>query len=107
MNRDVVLIAGMAVVTFAIRYVLIAAGDRIRLPKILADAFQYVPPAVLTGLIFPAILLPSDSSHIVLISPYVVSAIAAVAAGILSRRLIVTIVTGLGVYLVLHFVIGW
>lgn len=55
-------IAGMAIVTFAIRYGFYALGDRLRFPPVLQRALRYVPVAVLTAIIVPMTLLP-DGQH--------------------------------------------
>lgn len=101
------LIGGMTVVTFGIRFFLIAAGERIRFPRWVSGALQFVPPAVLTALIIPAVLVPPGSSRLVLFSPYVASAVVAIAAGAITRQLLITIVAGLAAFLIFHFVIGW
>ncbi|MDK2125611.1 AzlD domain-containing protein [Parachitinimonas caeni] len=55
-------IVGMAVLTFAIRYLPYAFGGRLVFPPALQAALRYVPVAVLTAIIVPTVLLP-DGSH--------------------------------------------
>lgn len=52
------IIAGMGLVTYAIRLSLIVLLGRIRIPAIIQRALRFVPPAVLSAIIFPELLLP-------------------------------------------------
>ena len=57
--NEVLLIGGMAAVTFAIRYPVLALLGRIELPKPALRALRYVPVAVLMAIIVPAVLIPN------------------------------------------------
>ncbi len=59
---EIALIAGMAAVTFAIRYSFFALGDRIAFPPVIKRALRFVPAAVLTAICVPMTLLP-DGHH--------------------------------------------
>lgn len=52
------LILGMMVVTFAARYPILALVGRFTLPGAVQRALRYVPPAVLSALIAPAVFFP-------------------------------------------------
>jgi branched-subunit amino acid transport protein len=52
------MLAGMVAVTFGIRYLLFGLADRIRLAPWLSDSLKFIPPAVLTAITLPAVLLP-------------------------------------------------
>ena len=45
------------VITFAIRLSLIALMGRVEVPPLIQQALRYVPPAVLSAIIFPELLL--------------------------------------------------
>ena len=55
------LIVGMGVVTFAIRLSLILLLGRFTVPPLIQRALRFVPPAVLSALIFPELLLPGGT----------------------------------------------
>jgi branched-subunit amino acid transport protein len=59
---EMVLVAGMALVTVAVRYPVLALVSRIPLPTGLLAALKYVPPAVLSAIIAPALLAPGDGA---------------------------------------------
>lgn len=98
--NEVYLIAGMALVTFIIRYSMIAVAGRAEFPEWLNNALRYVPPAVLTAIITPAVLMP-DGPDIKLnwANPYLVGALIAFGVGWVSKNLLLTIVVGMGAFL--------
>ncbi len=56
-----VIIVGMGIVTYAIRLSLILLLGRLRVPPLVQRALRFVPPAVLSALIFPELLLPGGT----------------------------------------------
>jgi branched-subunit amino acid transport protein len=52
------IILGMGIVTYAIRLSLVALLGRIEVPPLVRRALRFVPPAVLSALILPELLLP-------------------------------------------------
>ena len=101
MNIDeFLIIAAMALVTFAIRAVLLLFSRSVRLQGGWERALNYVPPAVLTAITVPAVLMPTGSLQLQLSNHYLVSGIAALGAGLLFRRqaLWAAIITGLAVF---------
>ena len=92
------LIGGMALITFAIRYILIALSGRIRLSDPVMRALGFVPPAVLTAIIAPAVLAADGSLDMSLGNPRLVGAIAAFAMGLWRQNLLLTIVGGMGIF---------
>ncbi|MBK7956209.1 MAG: AzlD domain-containing protein [Candidatus Accumulibacter sp.] len=93
------MIAGMMAVTFGIRYFLFALADRIRLAPWLEHSLKFIPPAVLTAITLPAVLLPKGEWQVSLANPYLVAALLSLAAGILTRNLLATIAIGLAAFL--------
>ena len=50
-------IVGAGIITFAIRLSLIALMGRVEVPPLVQQALRFVPPAVLSAIIFPELLL--------------------------------------------------
>ncbi|MEM6447811.1 MAG: AzlD domain-containing protein [Cyanobacteria bacterium P01_D01_bin.123] len=96
------LLLGMLLVTFGIRYSMFAASDRVTISPLLKMALQYVPPAVLTAIAVPTVLLP-DGEHFDLsyLNARLVGAIAACLIGWYRKNLLLTIIVGMGAFL------GW
>ncbi|REL28478.1 AzlD domain-containing protein [Thalassotalea euphylliae] len=93
--NEVLLILGMFVVTFGIRYVLFAVADNIEFPDKLKRALNYVPIAVLTAIIFPAVFMPKGELFVSTDNPYIVGAIVAVVISFWRKNMLLTVVTGL------------
>ena len=94
--KDFYLIAGMAAVTFTIRYSMFAVAGRIEFPAWLVNALRYVPPAVLTAIIVPAVFIPSGQGiQFTHTNPYLIGAFVALCVGWFSKNLLLTIVSGM------------
>ena len=101
MTHEITLLGGMMLVTFGVRYPLLAMSDRITLPPRLMQALNYVPPAVLTAIIVPAVLLENNSLWFTPDNPRLMGALAALGVGLWQKNLLLTILVGMGVFL------GW
>ncbi len=96
------MVAGMAGVTFLIRYSLLPLSGRIHFSEGLQRALGYVPVAVLTAIIVPAAAMPDGNRLLISISnPYLVGAVLTAAIGLVGKNLLVTIVGGMGCFM------GW
>lgn len=94
------LIIGMAIVTFIIRYPVLGVSARIKMAPQFIQVLRYVPPAVLTAIIAPAVLIPTGDKIDVITNPRLIGAIAAFFVGIWRRNLLLTISVGMIVFLV-------
>jgi branched-subunit amino acid transport protein len=99
------LILGMMVVTFGIRYFLLAFAGRIRMPSLMEASLHYIPPAVLIAMSVPAVLMPRGELHLSYTNPYLVAAVLATAAGILTKSLFATIAIGLFAFFAFHLLV--
>ncbi len=107
MLNEWLLIGGMALVTFAIRYPLLALSGRIQMPDALVRGLGYVPPVVLTAIVVPAVCLP-DGQHLWLhpSNPRLVGAIACIAVGLWRGNLLLTILVGMGMFWLWQWIIA-
>ena len=98
---EILMIAGMALVTFSVRYPVLALVGRLSLPHTVVRGLRYVPPVVLTAIIVPAMLLPGDASAPVLTvgNAYLWAGIIAALVAWRSKNLLATIITGMVVFL--------
>ncbi|HKK98615.1 MAG TPA: AzlD domain-containing protein [Desulfotignum sp.] len=97
---EIYMIAGMAAVTFGIRYMLFPFSGRMQFPRLLEKGLRYVPPAVLTAIIVPAVLMPDGKTlDLNLDNPYLIGAIAACIIGGIFKNLLLTIVLGMVIFL--------
>ena len=93
---EIALIAGMAAITFAIRYTLFAVGHRVRFNPLVTQALNYVPVAVLTAIVAPAMLMPDGANlDLALDNAYLVGGIVAIVIAAKWRNLLATIIGGI------------
>jgi branched-subunit amino acid transport protein len=94
--QEVLLILGMTLVTFGVRYVPLALVGRFRLPGALLDALKYVPPAVLTAIIVPSVFMPDgERFQLGIDNAYWVAALAAAVVAAWSKRTALTVAVGM------------
>jgi branched-subunit amino acid transport protein len=98
-RSEILMIAGMAVVTFAVRYPVLWLVGRYQLPQAWLRALRYVPVAVLSALIVPAILFPTGGPlPNPITNPYLVAGIAAALVAWTRGNLLLTLAVGLIVF---------
>lgn len=96
------LIVGMMLVTFGVRYGVLAFSGRKALPKRLEAALEFVPVAVLTALCVPLIVKPEGVWSLSLENSHLIAGVVAVVIAATTRHLLLTIVVGMVLFLVLH-----
>lgn len=93
--NEVLLILGMAAVTFGARYPTLAILGRIDMPERAFRALRYVPTAVLTAIILPEMLIRDGSFALRLDNAYLFGGLIAGAVAWKTRSLLLTIVLGM------------
>lgn len=100
------LIFGMALITFAIRYSLFAFPE-LRFPPLVRQGLHYVPTAVLSAIVIPAMLMPDGQQWALNLSnAYLLGGLATIVIAALTRHLLATIGGGLLVFFVLRGLMG-
>jgi len=89
-----VLIAGMAVVTYATRIGLIGVARQFELHPLLRRSLEYVPVSILAALVFPAVLAPSGRMESPVANVYVWAALITTGVLYATRRQWLAIVVG-------------
>jgi branched-subunit amino acid transport protein len=92
-----VLIAGMMLVTFVPRYGVMALLGRVEMPEPVFRALRFVPPAVRSAIILPAVLLNSETGGLdmALTNSFLVAGVVAGLVAWRSKNLLLTIVVGM------------
>lgn len=96
--NEVLLIAGMAIATFVIRYILLGFSSRIQLTPKFIELLRYVPPAVLTAIIVPTVLLSDGRVFLSYENARLVGALVAIGVGLWRKNLLLTIVASMGAF---------
>ena len=90
-----VMIVG-GIFTFGTRFVMLSGWVAHGLPRWLIDALAFVPIAVLTAILVPAVLIdPATQQIIVIGNERIVAAVVATIIALLTRNVIATISSGL------------
>ena len=104
--NEALLIFGMMVVTFGVRYPVLALVGRIELPEPVFRALKYVPSAVLTAIIVPAVMIQDGDFALRFDNAYLIGAIVATVIAWRTRSLLWTIVIGMVVFLLWRGLVG-
>ena len=101
------LIFGMMLVTFGVRCPVLALVGRFTLPEIVQRGLRYVPPAVLSAIIAPAVFFPDGERLMLEVdNPRIAASIIAVLVAWRSKNLLLTIVVGMAALWILQFAFG-
>ena len=101
--NEILLIAGMFVITFGIRFVMFAFAGKLSFPTWLAKSLKFVPPAVLTAIIVPSLFMPMGTIDISLTNNYLIAGIFAFVIALVTKNLLKTIGLGMGFFLILQY----
>ena len=97
-----VMIAG-GLITFGIRFSFIYLFGKFHIPETVRKALHYVPPAVLSAIVFPELMLHNGALDLSLENHRLLAGLAAVIVAWFSRNTLVTILVGM----VALFVLQW
>ncbi|XPM59622.2 MAG: AzlD domain-containing protein [Leptolyngbya sp. IPPAS B-1204] len=98
--NEFLLITGMVIVTFLIRYPVLALSGRLQLAPWFLQLLRFVPPTVLTAIVVPAVLMPNDQLWLDFTNARLIGAIAAVGIGVWRKNLLLTIMIGMLVFFI-------
>jgi len=99
------IVIGMGIVTYLIRLSLIALLGRIDVPLIVQRALRFVPPAVLSAIIFPEMFSPAGSLDISLGNVRLLAGLLAAVVAWRTKNVLLTIATGMSALWILRLVV--
>jgi len=94
MNIWLVMLLG-GLITFGMRFSLIYLFGRLHIPETMRKALHYVPPAVLSAIIFPELFLHDQELHIALDNFRLLAGLVAVLVAWFSKNTLLTIIAGM------------
>ena len=103
--NEVLLIFGMMLVTFLVRYLTLAFSDRITLAPSFLQLLKYVPPTVLTAIVVPAVLMPQATLWLSYTNARLIGAITAIIVGFWQKNLLLTIVVSMASFLIWQWLV--
>lgn len=102
MNIWLVMLLG-GLITFGMRFSLIYLFGRFEVPETIRKALHYVPPAVLSAIIFPELFLPDGMLNLSLDNHRLLAGVVAVLVAWFSKNIFITIVAGMIALFLLQF----
>jgi branched-subunit amino acid transport protein len=99
------LLIGMGLVTYAIRLSLIVLIGRVDVPPLIQRALRFVPPAVLSAIIFPELLRPGGTLDLSFGNVRLLAGILAALVAWRTKNVLLTIGVGMVALWVLQVVI--
>lgn len=88
-----ILAAGL--ITYALRLSLVDALGKIKLPMLLVRGLRFVPPAVLTAIIVPELVLHGGQLDLSLGNPRLLAGVLAAVVARVSKSVVFTVVAGM------------
>ena len=104
MNIWLVMLLG-GLITFGMRFSLIYLFGRFEIPETMRRALHYVPPAVLSAIIFPELFLHDGNLDLSIGNTRLLAGLAAILVAWFSRNTLITIIAGMVTLLLLQFVL--
>ena len=106
MNVWLVMLLG-GLITFAIRFSLIylLADGRFEIPETMRRALHYVPPAVLSAIIFPELFVRNGALALSLDNTRLLAGLIAIAVAWFSKNTLLTILAGMAALFVLQWLL--
>ncbi len=104
MNIWLVMLLG-GLITFGMRFSLIYLFGRFQVPETMRRALHYVPPAVLSALIFPELFMPNGALHIGLDNTRLLAGLTAIVVAWFSKNTLITIIAGVIALFLLQFLL--
>ena len=97
----ILLAAGL--LTYAMRLSFILLWGKVDVPVWLQRALRFVPPAVLTAIFIPELLLPAGKLDLSLGNPRLIAGAVASLAAWRTRNIVLTILVGMGALLLIQY----
>jgi len=102
MNIWLVMLFG-GLLTFGMRFSLIYLFGRFRVPETMRRALHYVPPAVLSAIVFPELLLRDGTLYLSLENFRLMAGLFAIVVAWFSKNTLITIIAGMIALFLLQF----
>lgn len=104
MNFWLVMLAG-GLLTYGMRLSFIVLFGRMRIPLGVQRGLRFVPPAVLTAIIFPELLMPGGALDVSLGNTRLLAGLLATLIAWRTRNVLFTILSGMGALVILNIIL--
>lgn len=98
------IIIAMGAVTYALRLSMILLFDSVAMPELIRRSLRFVPAAVLSALVVPALLAPDPVRHTSIDQPRLIAGVLAAVVAWRTKNVFVTIAVGMALLWILQSV---
>lgn len=98
-------VVGMFLVTYMPRFLPAYGLSKIELPQFIKSFLEYIPVAVLSALLFPAIFMKNNHLFIGYHNIYLLASIPTIIAAYFTRKLFSPVIIGIISYVLISFII--
>jgi branched-subunit amino acid transport protein len=102
----IVMILSIGLVTYAIRVSFFLLSGRVELPEVIKSGLQFIPAAVLTALIIPALAQNQGVVQLSWQNPRLIAGLLAIAVAYKTKNVLLTLAVGMAVLWVLQTILG-
>jgi branched-subunit amino acid transport protein len=95
-TRIVIIIFGMALITFLIRYLPFIAFRKLQFGGLVGRFLNYLPPAIIGGLLFQSLFIRNKSLFFQGIDSTMIAAIVSTVVAVITKSLLLTVIAGVG-----------
>jgi branched-subunit amino acid transport protein len=103
MNIWIVMLVG-GLLTYGMRLSFIYLFGRFQIPEAIHRTLHFVPPAVLSAIVLPQLLMPNGYLDLSISNHRWLAGLIAILAAFLTKNTLLTILIGMGALLILQFV---
>jgi branched-subunit amino acid transport protein len=103
--RTWLIIVAIGLVTYVLRFSMIALAGRVELPPLVQRGLSYVPPAVLSAIILPELLYPDGAFTLTFANTRLIAGVLATLVAWRTRNVLLTIAAGMAVFWLLGAVL--
>jgi len=96
-GRIIIIILGMAMITFFIRYLPFIAFRKLQFSGFIGCFLNYLPPAIIGGLLFQSLFIRNKMLFFQGIDSTMIAAIVSTVVAVISESLLLTVIAGVGV----------
>jgi branched-subunit amino acid transport protein len=96
-TRIIIIILGMGLITFLIRYLPFIAFRKLQFGGLVGRFLNYLPPAIIGGLLFQSLFIRNNRFYFQGLDSTLIAAIVSTIIAVLSKSLLLTVLTGVGV----------
>ncbi len=103
--RPWAIVMGMGLLTYGLRVVPIALLERVAIPRTIERALRFVAPAVLSAIIFPALLRPAGPMEVSLVNVRILAGVLAALVAWRTKNMLLTIAVGMAALWIVRILI--